>query len=364
MKALLLFTYLFATASFAAPMEVKISFIEALSHKDTTSSKRFRKEYEMTIEKGLAEANKKTSKCNYKLVSNASFFESTDSLQAMETGKKEAESGSWLIVSPRRSNHYLLLTKGTGNTPTLSTMASAKEVFELPAHNLTMSPSNHTLAKVAAKEAKSRSKKNTYISIVKEGCLSCEDFSKGFDIAAKDSLKKLKSFTVIGDEPDVKKISEELTKLKPSFVLLPNYSKLSAYLMSKLHPVLPEAFFVGGDGWGDKNFGFVQNNPAQKPAFGITVRGFIPTEQAVKLFKLGSAVKSSGYTPKSGTSLSLLKAIDGVTELLCKYKPKSKNAFADIYKKHGKSLFNSPWGVGVYHLENNVITYDHKVSVN
>ena len=146
-KAILIFSLLVPIGAVSSPIEVKLSFVEALSHKDTTSSKRFRKEYEETIEKGISLANKRAKKCNYRLSSTSSFFEFSDPLQAFETGKRESNAGTWLIVSPRRSNHYLLLVKGTGQTPTLSIMASAKEVFDLPPTNLTMSPSNHSLGK-------------------------------------------------------------------------------------------------------------------------------------------------------------------------------------------------------------------------
>lgn len=367
MRNILFFVLFFSiTTANANRTKVKISFVEALSHKDTTSSKRFRKEYQDTIKRGLRLANKKVKKCGYQLSSKSRFFESSDSLQALEMGKSESNSGAWLIVSPRRSNHYLLLIKGSKNTPTLSIMASAKEVFDLPKLNLTMSPSNHDLAKIAAIEAKKKvSPKKTYVTILKEGCLTCEDFSSGFDIAAQnESLEKIKEFKVIGKEPNIESIKKELLKISPSIILLPNYSKISAYLMKELYASNPKAIFVGGDGWGDKHFGFVQNNPAEKPAFGITVRGFIPTNKALGLFELGQKIKKTGNFPKSSTSLALFRAIDGVTNLLCKYRPKNKSEFSIKFQNEGKSLFAPPWGIGVYHLKNDTITYSHRVKID
>lgn len=358
----------FSVAANATTIPVKVHFFEGLAPKDTTSSERFQKEYEGAISTAKTLIGPRLQKCGYQLETSTVFYNASDALEAMERGKASASQNAWLIVGPRRSNHYVLLVKGAENIPTVSTMASSKEVFELGSTHNTMAPSNTQMARVAATEAKKRSPKNkSFVSIVSEDCVACVDFADSFVADAKKlGLKNTATFKVAGESPDLSGIVTEVAKLKPSFVLLPNYSKITAQAIAVIHKVVPAAFYVGGDGWGDSRFGFVQDAADMDGTRGFTVRGFPATKEGLKAFALGKEVLKSKdpsvQEPGSAAALSLLKILDSTANLLCDSKPKTKDDFAKVISKKGKLAFKSPWGVSVYELKSGDISFGRTVS--
>lgn len=352
---------------------VPIHFIEALAPNDTTSSKRFQNEYENAVSISLELSKKELSQCGYELEQKFSFYDASDSIQALEKGKLAEDEGAWLLVGPRRSNHYLLLSKGSPSTPSVSLMASSKEVISLEPLHLSLSPSNEEMAKKAAQHAKSLLEKQrpTYTTIVSADCVSCIDFAKAFDSEAsklsfnvwtpKDLISKSLSsarFEVLGDNPNMDKIKEAFKASTPDFILVPNYSKVSAVIIKALMPLVPNAIFIGSDGWGDSRFGFIQNNDNLQGAKGFTVRGFPSVEKGLAQFDLGQLIlKSSGSPPiSSSSSLAIVKVVNGVTKLLCSQKPTTKTQFKDMFVRSGKQYFSNSWGVSVFSLrEGNIV---------
>jgi hypothetical protein len=366
--ATLLMAGLAAQSASVATTHVRIDFFEGLAPKDTTSSERFQKEYESAISTAKALLQRRLADCGYTLETKSIFFNATDGLEAMERAKSSESEGAWLLVGPRRSNHYLLLAKGAGSTPTLSTMASSQEVFELGRLHRTMAPSNAQMAKIAAREAKSRSQKGaTYLSVVSQDCVACLDFAVSFDEAAKaQGLRNLKSFPIMGETPDLSAIAEEVSRLKPSFILLPNYSKVTVQAIARLRASAPKAFFVGGDGWGDARFGFVQDGANLEGARGFTVRGFPPPESGLRNFKLGrellSSRSGSAPMPESAVALSVLKLLEDTSDLLCSSRPKSKDAFRKAFESAKSKRFSAPFGVSIYELQGSAITFGKTVT--
>lgn len=352
----------FSAATFSAPIEVPIAFIEALDSKDTTSSERFAKEYELAIQYGVELTAKEIGTCGYKIKPLSSFYGASDPLQAKERTEQAVKSGAWFVVGPRRSNHYILAAKGSGSVPTLSLMASSDEVESLGPKHLSLVAPNSVMAKVAAKEALSQipaKAAKTYISVVRDDCLFCKGFADQFEAAAKPfGLNKSIQVPILSDEPDLKDIVAAIDAHKPSFILLPNYSIVTGYLIEKLHKRYPSIFFVGGDGWGT-NFGFVENGRNIGSAKGFTVRGNPPVDVGMKSFSTGQKLLAdSGRVPvASATALSLIKIIDSTKSFLCKHKPKSASDFAAAYEKTGRDLFEAPWGVSIYELSSGNIVY-------
>ena len=373
MKSLiqLFIIFILAQASFAADNSkltpIKIFFLEALAPKDTTSSERFQKEYDFAIQTGKELTKKKLSDCGYELAKSQKLYDAGDTLQAMESARKAQEEGAWLIVGPRRSNHYLLVAKGAEATPTVSIMASSKEVSELGANHLTIGQPNNLMAEALATETKLKiGKASNYISIVSEDCVSCKDFAHEFDkTAAAIGLKKLDELKIVGEQTDANEIEKFYRKYKSKVVLIPNYSKVSAFLIGLIYKINQKTFFVGGDGWGDNKYGFVHNSPQLKKANGMTVKGFPPVDKGLALFDLGKIIlaepsRASAF-PASGTSQALLKIIEGIADLACEAKPNSKEQFVDAFKKDGKKYFFNPWGVSIFKLSEGEVVFDKTV---
>lgn len=357
-----------STANANALTKVQIFHVEALSSKDTDYSTRFKNDYEKTIKTTEALSKRELEKCGYELSSKTIFYDSSDPLQAKEGAEVAQNGGAWLIVGPARSNHYLLAAKGAPITPSVSPLASSEKVFVLGGQHKSLSPSNSQMAKAAAEEAMERIKGNgrskTYSVIVSGECLSCKDFSQQFDEFAKAiGLQKLSEYKVIGKTPELDSIRTSVEKQKPAFILLPNYSKLTAHVLSKLGDVSSRPFFVGGDGWGDSNFGFVQNSIGIDKAIGFTVRGYPPTANGIDQFHFGRITKRQNskngdiYLPSSSSALAQLRIIEATMRVLCKYRPKSRGEFKKYFIGKGARFFDSPWGVSVYDLSKGSLKY-------
>ncbi len=348
---------------------VKVSFIEALDPKDTTSSKRFQDEYELAIQTGIKLTRDRLSSCGYMIEPTQHFYAASDPIQAKEQAEISVKEDSWFIVGPRRSNHYILLTQGAIETPTVSLMASSDDISGLGFLHLSMSPRNSQMAAVLAGELKKKfsGKMLKYVSIVASDCLSCKDFAKHFDSAAeKLGIKKLPEVAVIGDQPDLSNIGKILSLHQPEIILLPNYSILTGYLISELSRLNSNLFFAGGDGWGDSNFGFVQNGQGISKSLGMTVRG-IPPYGAVanSIFSdFPTSNKVGVGSLASSSALSILKIFSGMSEFLCGNRPQTKEAFARSFKSTGMEFFNAPWGVSVYKLSSGNITFEKTIEAH
>lgn len=366
-------TAVFAEASNISKklIPVSITFVEALAPKDTTSSERFQKEYEFSIQTGKDLTKQTLSKCGYELIDSKVLYDASDNLQALEQAKKAEKNNAWVIVGPRRSNHYLLATQGASNTPSVSIMASSKEVYELNSLHLTMAQSNENMANALADETKNRLKNYksiTYFSILSRDCVSCIDFAKSFDLkASKINLHKISEFSFMGEQPNLDEIKSSIQKSKPHFILIPNYSVVSAHIMSVIQSWGISTLYVGSDGWGDSKYGFVHNSPQLSEVNGLTIKGFPPTDKGLKYFDLGKQILRNptlaASFPISGTSQSVLKTMEALTQMLCEFKPKSKDEFATRFKKSGKKYFINPWGVSIFNLVNGEIIFDKTLKV-
>jgi hypothetical protein len=353
-----------AANTLAPRIPVRVAFVEALAPRDTTSSERFLRDYERAIATAKSATEERLKGCGYELQTSTSFYDAGDPVQAREGAERSAKSGSWLIVGPRRSNHYLLLAQGAAQVPTVSLMASAKEVDELGPLHLSLSPTNSIMAKVAAAGAMrsaSRAKRRTYLSVVNEDCVSCVDFAASFDVHAKKlGLNKLGELRVSGDVPETTAIRAQIEALKPGVVLLPNYSKSAAHVIAALEGVKTKPFFVGGDGWGDSKYGFIQNGEQLDSALGVTVRGLPPVEEGMQSFALGKRLTKSekpGAMPWSGPGLAILRLLDKTADLLCQKRPSTADQFKEVFKQFGKKTYSAPWGVSVYQLEKGALTF-------
>lgn len=339
---------------------VRIDFVEALAPRDTTSSTRYQQSYEGTIQVATQLLEKKLSACGYAFDTKTAFYDASDALKAKELGAKAAADGAWMIVGPRRSNHYLLLVQGAEQVPSVSIMASSDKVGELGSRHVSVSPINSRMARIAAQEARDRTKKGaTFVSVVSSDCSNCVDFAKSFETAAAQiGLKKAGEVSLIGESVEGAELRSKVVSLSPDFVLLPNYSKVSSAVMASFNDESKPPLFVGGDGWGDSQYGFVQNGLDVQRVKGITVRGFPPVEKGLGLFPLGreihkSKLKGLPFSP----DLSILKIMEEAASTLCARRPKTKEAYRTAFEQKSSKLVAAPWGVSVFELKRGEILF-------
>lgn len=347
---------LISSAAFGS-IKVPVNFVEALAPRDSTSSLRFQADFEGAIKLATQATKSQLARCGYELETSFSFYDAGDPLQATEKGSSAQSAGNWLIVGPRRSNHYLLLTKGASKTATISLMASASEVKNLGGLHATLSPLNAQMASVAAVESVRRAKKGaTYIAFVSADCVNCVDFADQFSKRTGSlGIKEVAQVRLNAELPDLGPLKEAVSSARPDFILIPNYSKTAAHIMAGLSDSF-SGFYVGGDGWGDSNFGWVQNGPNLQKIRGFTVRGFPPFEKGIKAFPLGKRLEKNSDLPKSGPALGIIKTVDLLAESLCSQKPKTQADFTRAFEK-ASGKFQSPWGVSIYELNGGEISF-------
>lgn len=367
MSTILLLPLLWVAAAHSgSPKIVRVDFLEALAPRDTTSSEHFRKAYESAIQLGVELSEKRLSMCGYKIEPKLHFYDAGDPIQATEKSALAEKDGAWLIVGPRRSNHYLLVSKGAPETPSVSVMAGATEVDALAPLHLSAYVNNRKLAQGAAKLAlKEIRGAKTFFTVVSEDCVSCRDFSTQFDsAAARNGLKKLGEARIAGETPAMEKVVSEVARLKPSVVLVPNYSKVSTLILGEIHKVLPNALFVGGDGWGDGQFGFVEQSAGVSRVRGVTVRGFPPAELGLKTFSFGrEALKRNASGVAGGPGMAVLRIMQSLQDTLCEFRPSTKVHFRKAFEKSGGKRFSSFWGVNAFRLEGGHIAFWKEVKL-
>lgn len=67
--------------------------MEALAPKDTTSSQRFQNEYELAVQTAKDHLKVPLEKCGYRISENKSFYDASDTLQALEKAKAAKDQG-------------------------------------------------------------------------------------------------------------------------------------------------------------------------------------------------------------------------------------------------------------------------------
>jgi ABC-type branched-subunit amino acid transport system substrate-binding protein len=345
---------------------VQVDFIEALDSKDNDYSERFRKEFESAIAEGVGARKSRLAKCGYKIHSERRYFEKSDPLKAKELAATAETSGSWFIVAPARSNHYLLSAAGAPNTASISILASSRQVFELPNQHLTLSHSNKQMAQAAAAHAMKLVLLNgsaQYIAVVSADCSACVDFAAEFKFAAeKLGIKQQLSVEVNGEDPSLQPIEDAIkaASAAPDFVLLPNYSMVSSRLMAKMSALLPQkTFYVGADGWGTSKFGYVQNANGLDKVAGFSVRSFPPAAQALTYLRIGKQIVSQNRAAEfeSTSAIGVFTIIESLEMLLCSAKPKSRDEFREAFSSKGPSLFKTAWNPSIYELKSGELTF-------
>jgi hypothetical protein len=237
-------------------------------------------------------------------------------------------------------------------------MASASEVGSLGTLHQTMSPLNSEMAQTAALALSRKFPKGKYLSITSDDCISCKDFTTSFiKSGEKVGLKVLKEISTSGELPVLDPVLKDIAELKPKFILIPNYSKTASHLIAAIHKLDPRIYFIGGDGWGDSKYGFVQAGQDIGTAEGITVRGFPPAEEGLKSFALGKEALKKEDRPTSGPAMAILKAIEATSEILCASRATTAEAFKTAYADGAAKNYSSPWGVSIYTLKKGEIAF-------
>ncbi len=342
-------------------IDVKIGLTESLSPTAPSSSERYKRLYESALFYALGENEKKLQSCGYKITSSISYFDTFDAQDLINVTKKHEDSNAWVIIGPRRSSQLITASNTLKTTPILSTMANSEKVYKLNNLTFTMYPSASKLAQLMSKELEKRKFGENYGTVVDVRCDTCIDFAKSFRKANKG--KETFYLEVADNTPDLAKLLKYLTKHSVDYLLIPNYSELTGYLIAEIQKFNPAIKFVGADGWGEDSFSFLQGYGINNDSIGLSIRAGAQKNDKSKnyrVYSLDTEINGSVVTPPYSI-YSLVELIRTLSDDLCKAKPKSKDDFAKYLANQPPAHFQKEKLFALYALKDGQIAFSHYV---
>lgn len=338
-----------------ALIDVKIGVMESLSPTAPSSSERYKRFLEAAIYYAAGENETKLSKCGYKLTPSISYFDTYDIQELIDTTKKFEEQNAWVIIGPRRSGHFLTAAKNLEHTPIISTMANADEIYTLNKHTFSMYPTASQLAQKLSKQISSYGQ--TYASVVDVRCTPCVNFSNTFTKSYKGT--QAFKYEVASNTPNLKPLIAKLEKEPVDFLVLPNYSELSGYIISEVHKKYPNIKFVGSDGWGEDTFSLMQGYGINKAVKGIAIRSGVQNQDKNVHYKIYSLEREiNGETVNPPNSIyAVVESIRTISDDLCESKAKDKKQFITYMEKQPQSHFQKKAIYSIYELKDSKLTF-------
>jgi hypothetical protein len=192
---------------------VTLGFLESPYETENNPSSRYRERYEQAIAYAIGRAEKRLNSCGYSFRTVVRYFESSEKAKAEELAHAlTTEKQTWFILGPRRSDHFLIAARGSGDTPIVSIMANASAIFDLKPPKFTMEEPISLLAASAVRAVAKEKYGTRYGVFVDATCPSCRDFARSFEEIGGTLLKKAFALDTAGESPDFKALDEALTR--------------------------------------------------------------------------------------------------------------------------------------------------------
>lgn len=293
--------------------------------------------------------------CGYQLIVDRHFF-ATESRSQLFLEAKNLSKDTWFIIGPRQSDNYFITSLAAKEIPSVSTMATSKEVRNFGEAHKTLGSHPVIAAARLIEEAASRLPSATYITVTRSDCLSCKDFAAEFDfVSNKRSFKKLKEFSFKSATAPMDELVEWLATHKPDFILIPTKGDFAARIISRVHSLTPKSIFLGSDGWGDAHFGAIRNLNFPPQFKAIFVRPVPPPEIFVQQLRLPDAQKRDLSEFRFSAGLLIYSVLEKVSNLLCDHHPKTPGEFKRIFEK--SKDFQQQDTPHIYTIENGKFHY-------
>ncbi len=338
-----------------ALIDVKIGVMESLSPTAPSSSERYKRFLEAAIYYAAGENEAKLNKCGYRLIPSIHYFDSYDIQELLTAGKNLESTNAWIIIGPRRSGHFLIAAKNLNGTPIVSTMANAEEIYQLNKTTFSMYPSAAQLAHNLSKELKAYGK--TYGVVVDVRCKSCTDFANAF--SQNHAGKLVFTHEVASNTPELKALINKIAQHPVDFIVVPNYSDLSGFIIGTVQKHYPKIRYVGADGWGEDSFSFMQGYGVNKTTEGIAIRGGVKKEDKCRKYAVNSLereINGEIVTPPNSI-YALVDSIRILSKDLCESKAKDKPSFAKYLANKPKSHFQKNTTHSIYELKDGKLEF-------
>lgn len=346
-------------------IDVKIGLIESLSPVTPSTSDRYKSLNESAIYYALGENEKKLHRCGYNITMSTSYFDTFDALQLVKDAKTLENSNTWAIIGPRKSSHFITAAQEIKTTPMISTMANSHKAYELGKHTYSMYPRASSLANLMVNEIVKLNYGGAYGTVVDVRCDNCIDFAKSFKL--KNSKNKEAFYLEVADNvPNLKQLKDNLTKHKVDYLLLPNYSELSGYIIAEISKTHPTVKYVGADGWGEHGFSYINGCNIQNSVKAMSIRAGMPDNDKnnyFKVYSLDSEVNGIKIKPPYSV-YALVELIRILSDDLCQSKAKNKHEFSTYMSQQSAAHFQRNIPYCIYEIKDGQMTFSYYVHAN
>lgn len=362
---LLFHAVLVSSSAFAKDfIPVILGVSEALEISNSTSSERFRSALEAAVYYGLGENEAAFNRCGYRLMIQKEYFESSNLQSATAAGRALSQRGAWVIFGPRRSEHVLALASGASDTAIISPMAETVGLREKAPSAFSMYANSRELATAALHTALREKYGTDFGAIIDARCLACQEFESEFtQLAQAKRLVRQFGIDVYGDQPDLAPLFAALAKQPIHFLLVPNYSMLSGHIIAAVAHKYPHMRFIGANGWGDGQYGFLLQHPIPPHTEGFCVRVGALSNQVARRMDVHS-LDYQWQDQQMGPSFTALSAIALIRQLakdVCAYHPTGRQEYVQKLHSLDAAHFRFQQPLGSYRLKGKTLKFSNFV---
>lgn len=347
-----------------ALINVKIGLMESLSPTAPSSSDRYKKFYESALYYAIGENEQKLQRCGYKLSSLQTYFGTFDGLDLIKSSKQIQAADTWLVIGPRRSSDLITATTILNDVPMVSTMANSDDIYQHSKLVYSMYASASHLAKLMVHEIIKQDYGRTYGTLVDARCRSCVEFAKSFQAHNQDDTQ-LFYIEVADNNPDINELLGYIQKYKIDYLVTPNYSGLTGYVISEIQKHDTTIKYIGTDGWGEDTFSFLQGYPISNKTTGMSIRVGANKHDKAKqyqVYSLDKEINGTTFTPPYSI-YALITAIRILTDDLCDSKALNKEAFKEYLTLKPRNHFQLDDLYSIYNLKDGGLVFSHYLEV-
>ncbi|MFZ9034574.1 MAG: hypothetical protein ACO2ZM_00410 [Francisellaceae bacterium] len=292
--------------------------------------------------------NKLLEHCGYHLKPIIHYFDGDDDISLIDTYLSLIKQKVWAILGPRRSKALLVGGKVIPNIPIISPMANDPKIYNSQSLIFTSYPPVSQFAKKMFTTLTHNASPFSYAVFVDARCPACVAFANDFIKLAAPN-KPAFYLQVAEDSPNLDHLIKSLKRHPIDYLILPNYSQLSGYVMGNLSTTFPKLDYIGSDGWGENSFSYIQGYDIKlKPHQALSIRNGKDDSDKLKdpLVKALMLHDSSTSLPPVSI-INMVRNIEILATDLCHSKAKTATEFA-IYEKHNPKdhfLINQPYAI-------------------
>lgn len=338
---------------------IKIAIIQPFGVVSSPGSARYKANFENAVYYALGRNEAKVNECGAKYLVDIHYFSADSLVEARDLAKSIDQSDYWLLVGPIGVKNMMAVASMIKSMPVIS-LGSLIEGFSNKI--ITISKNIDTLAVTLAKKIATQGKVKNYGVLVDISCPECIAFEKSFDQEIKKfNVEKL--FEVNSQDfeyqKDLSKLLFSLDNHKVDALLVPNYSKLSGYVMSKVHEKYPNIIFIGGDGWGKGDWSYLPQFKLPDSIEAYSIRTFFSDYNNSNVNSLDVLSGASTLAP-SDLALSVIYLFDEMTNIICQNKFGSRDDFVSHFKSKNIDFMNKNTDIGFYKLSNGKLILEGK----